>query len=82
MRRFCLYKRGRIWYCKLYNPAIKRYLGGRSTGEIQRDAALLIVAEWLSGGLPELMTEGVRPLADIFEVDAQGNHPFPSGKGS
>ena len=70
MRRFCLYKRGRIWYCKLYNSAIKRYLSGRSTGEIQRDAALLIVAKWLSGGLPDPMTKGVRPLADIFEVDA------------
>ncbi len=69
MRRFCLYRRGKVWYCKLYNPSTKRYLSGRSTGEIQRDAALLTVAEWLSGGVPEPKQKGVRPVSNVFEVN-------------
>lgn len=69
MRRFCLDHRGRVWYCKLYNPATKRYLSGRSTGEMQRDAALLTVAEWLSGGVPEPKQKGIRPVSNVFEVD-------------
>ena len=68
MRRFSLYRRGQVWYCKLYNPAVKRYMSGRSTGESQRNAAMLVVAEWLSGGLPEPLRKGVRPLSDVFEV--------------
>ena len=53
MRRFSLYRPGKIWYCGFYNAAIRRYLSGRSTGESERNAAMLFVAEWLSGGLPE-----------------------------
>ena len=69
MRRFCLYRRGKIWYCKLYNPATKSYLSGRSTGEMQRDATLLTVAEWLSGGVPEPKQKGIRPVSSVFEVN-------------
>jgi hypothetical protein len=36
MSRFSLYRRGKVWYYKLYNPATKRYLGGKAgTIELQ-----------------------------------------------
>jgi hypothetical protein len=44
-------------------------MSGRSTGEIQRDVALLVVGEWLREGIPEPMKKGRRSLADVFEVD-------------
>ena len=68
MRRFCLYRRGKIWYAKFYNPSTKTYMTGRSTGELNRDAALLTVAEWLSGGVPEPKQKGTRPIATAFEI--------------
>ena len=69
MRRFSLYRRGkkRIWYVQFYNPKSKKYLPGRSTGKRNRNAACLVVAEWLRDGIPEPQ-RGRRPIAEALEV--------------
>ncbi len=69
MRRFSLYRRGRIWYVRLYNPKIKKYLSGRSTGETSRNAAALVASEWLRNGLPDPERNGPRAIADVLKVD-------------
>ena len=33
MRRFSLYRRGRIWYAQLYNPKTRRYTSGGPQGK-------------------------------------------------
>ncbi len=69
MRRFSLYRRGRIWYVQLYNPESKRYLSGRSTGETSRNAAVMVASEWLRDGLPDPEHNGPRAIADVLEVN-------------
>ena len=34
MRRFILYRRGRIWYAQFYNSTVKRYTGLHRAGAI------------------------------------------------
>ena len=68
MRRFSLYRRGKVWYAKLHNQATGGYLSGRSTGEHGRNAALLVVAEWMRDGIPDPKQQGTRPLTNVFEV--------------
>jgi hypothetical protein len=68
MRRFSLYRRGKVWYAKLHNQAAGGYLSGRSTGERDRNAALLVVAELLRDGVPDPKRKGTRPIANVFEV--------------
>ena len=52
MRRFSLYKRGRVWYAQLFNPATRKYLPGRPTGETDRRAAEHVADDWLRDGIP------------------------------
>lgn len=70
MRRdgFSLYRRGRIWYVQFYNPNTRKYLSGRSTGESSRNAALLIVAQWIRDGLPD-PARGRRRLQELVDLD-------------
>ncbi len=70
MRRFSLYKRGRIWYAQIYNPTTRKYLSGRPTGESDRRAAEHVADDWLRDGIPEPGGKQRRPTADAFEVSA------------
>jgi integrase len=66
--RFSLFRRGSIWYVQFYNPQTQKYLSARSTGETNRNAALLIVAQWLRDGLPD-PSRGHRPLQELLDLD-------------
>jgi hypothetical protein len=70
MRRFSLFRRGRVWYVRLHNPKTNRYTTARSTGEVQKNSALLIVAEWMRDGVPDPKRQGTRPVADMLELDS------------
>ena len=67
MRRFSLYRRGRIWYAQFYNPSIKRYADAKSTGESVRSAAVSVVERWDREGIPEYTRP--RPVIDTLSVD-------------
>ncbi|MGA2380793.1 MAG: tyrosine-type recombinase/integrase [Spirochaetia bacterium] len=67
MRRFILYRRGRVWYAQFYNATTKRYSGARSTGETVRSAAVTVVERWDREGIPE--RTGPRPVIDSLGVD-------------
>ena len=69
MRRFSLYRRGRIWYAQLYNPKTRRYTSGRSTGESSRNEASLVVAGWLFDGIPKPWSNKRRAVEETFDVD-------------
>lgn len=68
MRRFSLYRRGKIWYCQFYNPKTKRYGTGKSTGETNRDAAVLTVGDWLRDGIPGA-DDRKRPVETVLSLD-------------
>ena len=70
MRRFSLYKRGRIWYAQIFNPTTKKYLPGKPTGESDRRAAEHVVDDWLREGIPEPGGKHRRPSAEVFEISA------------
>ncbi|MGA2613994.1 MAG: tyrosine-type recombinase/integrase [Spirochaetia bacterium] len=68
MRRVSFYRRGLIWYASFFNPTTKRYTGARSTGETDKDAALLQVARWERDGIPDSRGRP-RSLAAAYDVD-------------
>jgi len=70
MRRFSLYRRGRIWYAQIFNPTTRKYLPGRATGESDRRAAEHVADDWLRDGIPEPGGTRRRPAAETFEVSA------------
>ncbi len=70
MRRFSLYRRGRIWYAQIFNPTTRKYLPGRPTGESDRRAAEHVVDDWLRDGIPERRGKQRRPSAEVFEISA------------
>ena len=70
VRRFSLYKRGQIWYAQIFNPATRKYLPGRPTGERDRRAAEHVADDWLRDGIPEARSKHRRPIAEAFEVSA------------
>lgn len=67
-RKWSLHKRGATWYGQVFNPATGRYLTARSTGEEDKDAATLVIAEWLKTGLPSGRMK--RPAPQVFALDA------------
>jgi hypothetical protein len=67
MRRFSLYKRGRIWYAQFYNPSTKRYADAKSTGESVRSAAISVVERWDREGIPDYTRP--RSVIDTLGVD-------------
>lgn len=69
MRRFSLYRRGKIYYCQFYNPKTGKYLSGRSTGQKSRNAATLVVYEWEQNGLPDRGGGGCRPVSETIDMD-------------
>jgi len=69
VRRFSLYRRGKIFYCQFYNPETGKYLSGRSTGETNRNAATLAVYEWEQNGIPDRGGRGCRPVSEAIDVD-------------
>ena len=67
--RFSPYRRGKIWYVQFFNPQARKYIPGRSTGESNRNAALLVVAEWLRNGIPE-PARGIRPVQELLDLNS------------
>jgi len=69
VRRFSLYRRGKIFYCQFYNPKTGKYLSGRSTGQTNRNAAILVVYDWEQNGIPDWGGAGCRPVSEAIDVD-------------
>jgi hypothetical protein len=66
--RVPLFRRGSIWYVQFYNPHTRKYLSALSTGETNRNAELLVVAQWLRDGLPD-PARGRRRLQELLDLD-------------
>ena len=67
-RKFYMHKRGGVFYACLVNQVTGLTMSARSTGERDRDAALIVVSGWLRDGLPE--KDGERRKAEAaFGLD-------------
>ena len=66
--QFSLHRRGGFWHVQFNNPHTHRYLTARSTGESNRNAALLKVAAWIRDGLPD-PSGGSRRLRELLDLD-------------
>ncbi|MDR0383219.1 MAG: hypothetical protein LBH50_04460 [Spirochaetaceae bacterium] len=51
-RKFYMHRRGGVFYACLVNQETGLAMSARSTGERDRDAALIVVSGWLRDGLP------------------------------
>lgn len=68
-KKFYIHKRSNgIFYAELVDQSSGRKMTARSNGETDRDAAMLVVAEWLKNGLPVAKTHQVRPLQAVFDL--------------
>jgi len=70
MRRWTLYKRGRIYYVQFFNPETQKYLSARSTKAEDKSEAILIVARWLNEGIPDTRGGRTRSPHTTFTLDA------------
>lgn len=70
MRRYYLHKREKIFYAELVNQETGKRLTAKSTGKKNRDDAMLVVAEWLSSGVPVSRTRRTRPVTVALGLDA------------
>ena len=67
-RKFYMHKRGGVFYACLVNQETGLSMSARSTGERERDAALIVVSGWLRDGLPG--KNGERRKAEaVFDLD-------------
>jgi len=66
--RYSLFRRGSTWYVQFYNPHTKKYLSARSTGETNRNAAHLVVSQWLRDGVPD-PARGARRFRELLDLD-------------
>ncbi|GAB6391358.1 MAG: tyrosine-type recombinase/integrase [Treponematales bacterium] len=67
-RSYYLHKRGAVYYAELVDKKTGLKLVARSTGERDRDAALLVVAGWLERGLPNPRLKKPRPVQAAFDL--------------
>ncbi len=68
LRRFSLYIRGKYYYCQFYNPKTGKYLSGRSTRQQSRNAAMIVVYEWLRNGIPEPGSGDQRSVSAAIDI--------------
>ncbi|AIW88771.1 hypothetical protein JO41_02285 [Treponema sp. OMZ 838] len=52
-KKYYLYLRGGIWYCRFTDPVTGKPLTARSTGKSSRQEAEEVVIAWLYGGIPK-----------------------------
>jgi hypothetical protein len=77
-RKFYMHKRGGVFYACLVNQESGLPMSARSTGEKERDAALIVVSGWLRDGLP--CKDGERRKAEVaFDLDGIRKADLDSG---
>ena len=63
-----MHRRSRVWHVQFHTPNMRKHVPVRSTGESNRNATLLAVAEWRCDGLPD-PTRGRRRLQELLDLD-------------
>jgi integrase len=65
-RKYYLHKRNGVFYAELVDPVNGQKLSAKSTGESNKENALLIVSDWLKNGIPSAHNKERRPAIETF----------------
>ncbi len=65
-RKYYLHKRNGIYYAELIDPETGMKLSARSTGEQNKEDALLVVSDWLKNGMPAFTPTGKRKIQEVI----------------
>jgi integrase len=69
VRRFNLYRRGKIYYVRYWDEKTQSYASGKSTGEADERAAMATAAHWDKYGFPDgSSTQSVTDIHAILET--------------
>jgi hypothetical protein len=67
-KKYYLYLRGGIWYCRLIDPSTGKPLTARSTGKYSRQEAEEVAISWLYGGVPQKYNKEVKQDLEVHAV--------------
>ena len=67
-KKYYLYLRGSIWYCRFIDPVTGKPLTARSTGKSSRQEAEEVVIGWLYGGIPQKHNKEEKQAIEVHAV--------------
>ena len=67
-KKYYLYLRGSIWYCRFIDPVTGTSLTARSTGKSSRQEAEEVVISWLYGGIPKKHNKEEKQALEVHAV--------------
>ena len=67
-KKYYLYLRGSIWYCRFIDPVTGKSLTARSTGKSSRQEAEEVVISWLYGGIPKKHNKEEKQALEVHAV--------------
>ena len=66
---FYLSRHGDIWYARIVDQKTGEQLSAISTGQSDRDLAVMTVSRWFVEGLPKIKTKPQRPVSEAITVN-------------
>ncbi|NBK22328.1 MAG: integrase [Spirochaetia bacterium] len=66
---FYLSRHGDIWYARIVDQKTGKQLSAISTGQSDRDLAVMTVSRWFVEGLPKIKTKPQRPVSEAITVN-------------
>jgi integrase len=66
---FYLSLHGSIWYARIVDQKTGKQLTAMSTGQTDRDAAVLTVSRWIIEGIPQKQTKLKRDVSEVINVN-------------
>ena len=75
---FYLSLRSGVWYAKIVDPKTGNQLSAVSTGQTDRDAAVLTVSRWLVEGIPQKRINSKKDVSEALTVNRLFNVPLAS----
>ena len=66
---FYLSRHGNIWYARIIDQQTGKQLSALSTGQTNRDLAIMTVTKWFSEGLPKTKAKPKRPVSEAMSIN-------------
>jgi hypothetical protein len=66
---FYLSRHGKIWYARIIDQQTGKQLSAISTGQTNRDLAIMTMTKWLSEGLPKTKAKPKRPVSEAMSMN-------------
>ncbi|MGE4453115.1 MAG: phage integrase SAM-like domain-containing protein [Sphaerochaeta sp.] len=66
---FYLSRHGNVWYARIVDPTTGNQLSAISTGQTDRDIAVMTVSRWLAEGIPQKHIKTKRDVSEAITVN-------------